>query len=182
MRFNDEYYLKAWKENNEYPKIHRKLFELIKERVTGDSFIDVCGCHGLLGQHLLELGSAVMCDADTKTIKMGKDYGLTLKQYEIKITENTYPEFSQILTTNSVNVLVARRCFSEIFAPIPKDHWPTFAQLIKDAGVKEVFLQGRAVSKNHTHPLYSVVQEIEVIDSQYEVQYQEGQHAYLTLK
>lgn len=180
MRFDDEFYLQDYKQGH-FPKIHDDLFTNIAARMSGTSCIDLCGNHGLLGQRIIDVLEVpcILIEMSESAIEMAKRYETSIPKYKMKITKDTYPQVAELIAKHKVDVLVARRCISELFTSTEDPDRFEWEKMLADSGVKEVFLQGRAPTKNATHPLPNVDAEIKCFPTLYTTKFKAGQIAYL---
>jgi hypothetical protein len=184
MRYDSEERLQLWKSTGRFPDIHDDIFACIETEAMGDSFLDLCCSIGLLGQRIISAGhKCIGVEMDEKTSGLGKSYGVTLPITNMKITVETFDMLGALMLEHGVNVLVARRCFSEIFAnERERKEAPRFAQMLLDVGIKEVFLQGRQYTKNASHPLPSIHEEVAQLASHWKPQFIHGEVSYLLPK
>lgn len=182
MRFNDEGYLKDYLKGK-FPVIHDDLFTLLSNRSRGDSFCDLCGNSGMLGQRIIDemRSPCILVEGDPNAIAMANKYATSIPKYHLRVSKETYPELRRLFGLHKVDTLVARRCISELFTAPDDPDRILWADMLAEVGVREVFLQGRAPVKTATHPLPSVNEEIQIFLSRFKVHYQEKQLAYLRL-
>lgn len=180
MRFDDEFYLQDYKRGN-FPKIHDRIFQLISSRMMGNSCVDLCGNSGLLGQRVIDiLGEpCILIEGSQSAIDMATKYQTSIPKHQLVIKKGTYGVIDKLIRENKINVLIARRCISELFTSVTDPDRHDWANMLHAAGVREVFLQGRAVTVKATHPIPSVAEEIQCFPDRYKVVYQQGQLAYL---
>lgn len=184
LRFDSEERLELWQRTGRFPDIHDDLFTTIEVEAEGDSFLDLCCSTGLLGQRLLSAGrKAVGVEMDERTIALGKRYGVQLEVTQLAVTVDTFDVLGDVLKRNGVNVLVARRCLSEIFfRPVEREQCGRFADMLCDAGVKEVFLQGRQYTPKASHPVPSIKHEVALLDTRFVPRFIHGEISYLRIK
>lgn len=183
-RFDSEQYVKEYQETGKFPAIHDELFNFIAAEANGERFCDLCCSTGLLGQRLKKKMpgcSFVMgVECDHKAIEAGKAAGVTIPVYEMTVNQENMPNLTELLYHHQVTVLVARRCLPEIFGA--DSSWRTFfvSELI-DAGITEVFIQGRNDVKDHKNPLHNVTKEVELFHGYYKSVRLRGQCAHVRL-
>lgn len=180
MRFSDEEYLRAWKEDKIFPKIHQRIFDLFSMTFEAESVIDLCCCTGLIGQHIKEMHgiNVVGVEGDPNWIERGKKWGIELPIYELWITPDTLATFLDIIKKEKVTGIVARRCISELFGNDEKGrrlkspNWPwaeQFSEKILNAGITELWFEGRADQGRSVHPIPGTDEEIQCFSSKYKL-------------
>lgn len=184
MRFDDQSYLDDWRAHRRFPQIHDDIYQMAAEELTGTSAVDLCCNIGLLGQRLHEgLGLAVCgIEMDRSALDRGTAAGLTYERLELKLTPTSLPAALDFLQAHRVTVLVARRCLSEIFVGHKTDGWPgVFARALKEIGIKEAVIQGRAPTSVATHEWPNVEAEISglTMGGSFRLVRKVGQCAYL---
>lgn len=183
-RFDSLEYLTAWKETGRFPAIHDELFELIAAEATGTSFLDLCCSTGLMAQRIAtRLKGATACgvDGDVDAVLAGAQAGVSVPILTLKVELKTMDALLQWVRSNRVTVLVARRCFPELFGH-DHDLARAFSKGIHSMGVREVFLQGRVPVLGARNTLASVLDEVKLLEADYRVSFARGQCAYLTAR
>jgi len=183
MRFNSVEYLEAY-QRGRFPRIHKPMFEAVLEQARGNRILDVCCSTGLLGEHLSTVGFDVIgIERDLEAIAAAKDHGVGLDITPLSIDRSTAAEVYKLIEAAGVTIIVARRCFSELFRE-ERDFGVDFCRGIQAAGVNELFLQGRAPTKRATHPIPNLDAEIEVCGGAFveRRRWPVGPVAYLTPK
>ncbi len=128
MRFDAQEYLDDWRERRIYPKIHDTIFGLIREESLGDSFCDLCGNTGLLGQRVLDKipgASVVGVEMEEEVVARGRAAGVAYERLLTRIDPTTFNAVLAFLVAHQVDVLIARRCLSEVFCDWQPGDWPT---------------------------------------------------------
>lgn len=193
MRFSDEEYLRAWKEEGVYPKIHDKIYQLFATTCESDSVLDLCACTGLLGQRIQDkMGlNVVAVEGDPAWIERGKRWGTNIPTLEVWVLPNTLKTFTDWIRSNEVTGIVARRCISELFGNDAKGRplkapdfvWSkVFTDAILDAGIKEIWLEGRADQGRSVHPVPDTETEAKCFFSGFKLDETYKTCAYLTAK
>lgn len=188
-RFNDVSYLQKWSDNGTYPRIHNDIFELFMRTFESQSILDLCCATGLLGTRIKEKAFLDVCaiEAEQKNIDRGVEWGIPIPILKLFIERGTLPQFIKWIESNEVTGIVARRCISELFGNTPDNEvdweWAEiWTNAIADAGVREVWLQGRADQGRSVHCIPDTATEIECLSSRYTVMDTLKETAYLVLK
>jgi SAM-dependent methyltransferase len=180
IRFNSEKYLRDFRDAGRYPQIHQPMADAVFELAKGSSVLDICCSTGLLGQRLLGMGfKAIGVERDAQAVEAGRRHGVTLPITMMTVDPATADELYRLIREAGVTILVARRCFSEIFGA-RKEWGPEFCRGLIAAGVDELFLQGRVYSERSTHPIPHTDAEIAVCGGVFLERHRRGPVAYLT--
>lgn len=193
MRFSDEEYLRAWKEEGNYPKIHDTLYTLFASTYQSKTVMDLCSCTGLLGQRIKDVNkiNVVSVEGDPAWIARGNKWGTNVPVLELWILPETLPRFTQFIEDNEVTGICARRCISEIFGndakgrhlKSPNWEWAeTFTKAILNAGIKEIWIEGRANQGRSTHCIPDTATEARCFGSRFKIEEEYRTCAYLTPK
>lgn len=191
MRFSDEEYLRDWKDNGIFPKIHNNIFNLVASTCESETVLDLCACTGLIGQRLQDkLGLKVVAiEGDPAWVERGAKWGTNIPTLNIWVLPDTLPKVLDWITKNQVTGIVARRCISELFGndskgkhlATPNWLWAAeFTEAIVDAGVRELWLEGRADQGRSTHCIPDTETEIKCFSSHFKPYEWYGKCAYLT--
>lgn len=181
MRYNDPTHLETWKRSGRYPRIHDDLYRLLCEEALGTRFLDLGCSTGLLAERLQRSvkGAVVLgVDADVAAIAAGTEAGLTVPREVLAVTPDTLETLGERIRTEGLTVLVARRCLPEILGA-ESAFALAFTQSLLQAGIEEIFVQGRAYSPQAKHALSQVEAEIQALASGYQVRVRRGECAYL---
>jgi hypothetical protein len=181
LRFNSIERLRDWQRRGAFPNIHDNIFNVARSYMDGDGVLDMCCSFGLLGQRILEAGSVqevVGMDADEWAIEQGRSGGISARLFSIQITPDTLSDVVKIIREYKLSVMVARRCISELFGD-DLGFGPVFASAIRDAGIREIFLEGRAIVARPTHPIPSVKEEVALFAGCYREVKRIGQCSYM---
>jgi hypothetical protein len=180
MRFNDPQRVQAYKANGEFPSIHSPLVSCVVEHVIGRRGLDLCCSHGLLGEQLLTKHGFQMIgvDGDASAVELARANGVKMPIHHIKLDAQTLPLVYQLIRANKIEVLIARRCFPELFGDDLELGGEFFGE-IRAAGIKEIALEGRVQTPKATNRLSSVWAEIRLAQLHYEVSAKDGNCAIL---
>lgn len=193
MRFSDEEYLRAWRDEKVWPKIHNNIYNLVASTCEATSVLDLCACTGLLGQRLQDtMGlNVVAIEGDAAWIDRGNKWGTNIPTLHTWVYPETMPAIITFIQKHEVTGIVARRCLSELFGndrkhnmlSEPNWEWATeFSRIISDAGVTEFWVEGRAEQGRSVHPIPNTTMEAACLESHFEVRETYNKCAYLTLR
>jgi len=159
MRYDSEEYLQAFRLQRTFPKIHDKLYAFVVARTARDPFCDLCCSTGLFGQRLEDNGyHGFGIDASMDALIKGRSAGVTLPMIGMKITYDTLVPLRERLKENCTKILIARRCLPEILGA--QNFGAELGYVLRQAGVRQVFLQGRQVTHHPRNPLHTLELEI----------------------
>lgn len=183
MRFDSVEHVDSWRQTGRYPAIHKPIADFVVGRLRGPaSLVDLCCSHGLLGDQLLTRlppgTSVVGVESSLSAIGRARDAGLRHRIERLHVDASTYDELAAVVRRAGATVLIARRCLPEILGAALQTA-PDFARALFDAGIREVFLQGRVVVAHPTNPLFSVDKEVEALSSHYGEAERAGQLSHL---
>ena len=180
MRFDSLEYLDQWQREGRYPAIHDEMFAVVTSRVVGRRYLDLCCSTGLLGQRIAAKAWAetvVGVDGDNGALQAGKDAGINVPLIHLAITDTTMDQLGDLIRQHGLTVMLARRCLPELSDGDPERAKRLLAITAK-AGITEIVVQGRDVSRRTTHVLGSIEREIAVIEPFFAVKWKGGQMAY----
>lgn len=120
-------------------------------------------------------------DADEKVVYAAQDAGVPIRLHCLRITRESLPALTEILSVARARAIVARRILPELWGD-DLEGGRQFADSIAEAGVKEVFLEGRVVSERATNPLRSIDDEVELLSSRYREVKRAKALSYLVLR
>lgn len=191
MRFSDEEYLRAWKQDGVWPKIHDSMFTLFSSTFESKSVCDICCCTGLLGQHIKDTHGIKVCaiEGDKAWVERGKLWGTNVPTLNEWILPETLPTVLMWLKDHEVTGLVARRCISELFGSdikgkhlkAPNYVWAErLTAALVAAGIREIWLEGRANQGRSVHPIPSTDAEAKCFESGFKISDRYRDAAYLT--
>ncbi len=194
MRFDDDGYLKAFKESGAYPAIHDDIFNLINNCCTGRKALDLCCSTGLLGHRLAFNAAnplpAMGVDADKDAIQRGIAAGVKIYMQCLRLQNYNLSFFGQVLAGDGTEVLIARRCLPELLgwrtsqAPTDaqREMLAAFPRVLRDAGVKEIFLEGRRYSVGSVSTLPNVAAEVAAMAPYYNEVKRHKECSYLRVR
>lgn len=164
MRFDSQEHLTAWVKNKSYPKIHDNIFNSATSYIKSDVALDLCCSYGLLATRLSEkLGFKMFgIDASSKVIEAGIKSHISAQLAIININESTLNDVFELIASNNIKVLIARRALPELFGS-NLELGRQFAIGIANAGIVEVLIEGRAKTVNAVNSLRSIEDEIELM-------------------
>ncbi len=186
-RFNSSEHLYDWQRTGRYPKIHDDIYNLIRSEVdTADgAMLDLGSSTGLLARRLEGAGFNVTgIEADAKAIEAGKvagTYGRAVSVCHWLLTPDEMPKLFDFIDSRRIRIVVARRVLPELdnAGVTPELLGATLA----DAGVRHLFLEGRAPRQGATHRLRSVTDEIAELEHRWKTTTLDIKHSvYLTVK
>ena len=184
MRFNSAQHLRVWERTGSYPSIHQSLTNMVVTYLDRGSDILDLGCgFGLLGHAISTRTRGCMVlgiDANDKTIAAAKDAGLdkgvTFKK--MRITPDNSHEVADLCKELKIKAVVARRVFPELFGNDPVA-LTIFGHQLAEAGIRQIFIQGRVPVKNPNNELPTVQEEAKYLRASFEPAVIHGDLAYL---
>jgi hypothetical protein len=160
MRFNSTEHLDTFARTGMFPRVHKPLLDFIATHATVERFCDVGSGLGLLAEELSSrMGLYVVgVDKSADFNRKARDAGVKAPLVTLRILPSSFDEFASVLREHRVEALVCRRSV-DVWHEIgdlsiqqgkagagtlqgPGWHMTEFAELCRDAGVREVFLQG----------------------------------------
>lgn len=183
MRFNSIEHLQAWQRTGRFPAIHDAIAAAVNSFGCSLGYLDLCCSFGLLGQRLIrENGCDVVgVDIDADAIAAGQAAGIKAKLIHMPVKPDTLKDLVQICQSNTLGGIVARRALPELFGH-DLAFGETFTNAMADAGIKEIFIEGRVATRNATNPLSSIDKEVALLGSRYKQVRRVGAVSYLVLK
>ncbi|WP_280273388.1 hypothetical protein [Nocardia wallacei] len=186
-RYDSAEHLYDWQRSGRYPKIHDDIYNLIRSEVdlTDGALLDLGSSTGLLARRLEGTGFNVTAiEADAKAIEAGKaagTYGRGCAVCPWTLTPDEMPKLFDFIDSRRIRIVVARRVLPEL-----DNAGVTPAMLgatLANAGVRHLFLEGRAPRQGATHRLRSVTDEIAELEKCWQTVTFDGKHRiYLTVK
>lgn len=151
IRYNDESYLAAWRDEGKFPRIHDNIFTLFMQTFEADSVIDMCCATGLLGTRISEKTGIDVVGVELleKNIVRAKKFGVEMEFFQMFIERRTLPAFVNLIKERKATGIVARRCIRELFGNTPDQtvdwKWSRiWSAAVAEAGIKEILIEGRA--------------------------------------
>jgi hypothetical protein len=189
IRYNDESYLAAWRDEGKFPRIHDNIFTLFMQTFEADSVIDMCCATGLLGTRISEKTGIDVVGVELleKNIVRAKKFGVEMEFFQMFIERRTLPAFVNLIKERKATGIVARRCISELFGNTPDQtvdwEWSRiWSAAVAEAGIKEIWIEGRADQGRSVHPVPDTATEIRCLESRYYVDETLKGCAYLRVK
>jgi len=143
MRFNE--HLQEWARLGRYPAIHDAMFEAVAENASGRRFLDLCCCHGLLGQRVKRQwprAHVVGVEGNSAYVETARAAGVDVWIERLTVNHATLADLVFLMARELPDVLLARRCFPELFGH-DLEFGGMFLQAVRGAGIGEVSLQWR---------------------------------------
>lgn len=184
VRFNSPEYLEQWKATGAWPVIHNAMADFAASHMRGESLLDLGCSYGLLGARIAEEAGGMRCagiDADEKVIEAAQSAGVVMRFFQMKITREKLPDLAEIIHEVEATVIIARRVLPELWGEdqLGGAH---FAITLAEAGVREIFLEGRVASERATNPLRSIGDEVRLLSERYREVHRSKALSYLVLR
>lgn len=189
-RYDSDEYLTAWRDRGVFPEIHADLWQLVNEETCGTSYVDLCCSIGLLGTHVIQSlkSPCIGIEGHGPSVEKAARFGVPLPIHQITVDRTSLDRLEALLKENRVDVLLARRCLSEIFAGAgngalvaDEEFARLFTAMLARCGVKQVFHQGRQVTRAAKHPVPDVQAEARLmtLSGHYRIVQQRGECGHL---
>jgi len=166
-RFDDQRHLDEWKASGVFPQIHDDIFWLVCARARGRHVLDLACSTGLLAQRLRgneQFETVHGIDTDMDALLRGTAAGIK-DLTPFRVAREKYRELCDLLEEWRIDVVVARRCLPEILGD---GSWGReFAATLATAGVRDLFIEGRVLSKRSTAPLRHVDLEVRALGNEH---------------
>ncbi|WP_457066992.1 hypothetical protein [Mycobacteroides abscessus] len=173
-RFNSTEYLDAWKDTGKYPAIHDGIIRLIMGGVDQDvgPVLDLGSSTGLLTRRLWGKGYDVVgVESSRAAVAAGREAGTYLADsadapagpvvYRHQLLPGELHDFGVWLLEHEIKVVVARRVLPELDDyGVPPG---MLSEVLVNAGVEHLFVEGRAPRAHATHKLPTLAQEIDAL-------------------
>lgn len=192
--YDNEIHLERFRAG-EFPKVHRPYVDFIASYATQQRYCDLGSGLGLLGEELTQrVGLFVLgVERRAKYIERARAAGVRMPMIELRLLPDTIDAFAAILRKHAITGLICRRSL-DIWHEIGDNgrdrgkaaagclqtegwHMTTFATACREAGIREIFLQG-----DNRPSRWEVEFEIACFEPVYRmVHYQAPTRAYLTL-
>lgn len=165
MRYDSIERLRSWANYGTFPAIHDDIVSVISSYMTGGTVLDLCCSYGLLAQRVGEMDptlTAYGIDADKRVLDQARKAGIGVGLFQMKIGTDTLSELVQFVGDRKVDCMFARRALPELFGTdLPLGR--AFAVAIRDAGVRELFIEGRVATPGATNALRSINEEVDLM-------------------
>lgn len=189
MRYNNIERLRLWRNRGQFPAIHDNIYNAILTYMEGNAALDLCCGFGLLAQRVKEAGYiavAVGVDDDEQAIREAEEHAIEVELHHLKINTETISEVAKLVKASSIDVMFARRCFPELFggetAGCDLATGIVFAQAMCEAGVRELFVEGRVQQPGAKNNLPSVAAEVSMLSESFREVKRIGAVSYLRAK
>ena len=168
-RFDSIDYLRDFQARGRFPAVHDELFGMVTECTRQTRVLDLCCSTGLLGERLRRTGdfeTVLGVECDRRAIEAARSHGVVMPITELVIQIDTLPRLGHLIRQPAIGSVVARRCLPELLGDDPAMD-RRFADTLAEAGVAELFIEGRIVSERATNRLRSIDREIEAVSSRF---------------
>lgn len=168
-RYDADVYLAEFSRCGRFPAIHDTIVGLVADRLRGSRVLDLCCSTGLLGERLrrLQVADHVFgVDEDMDAIRKGQQAGVRIEFVRLSVKAATLPDLASLVRSNGITAVVARRCLPELLGGLPELDGP-FADTLADAGVCEIFLEGRVVGPRAVNRLKSIDDEVRAMSGRF---------------
>ena len=142
------------------------------------------GCSfGLLAHRIAKItgAKAVGIDASERTLLAAIKAGVDIQMVCLKVDRGAIDALCGLIRQQGVSVLIARRVLPELWGE-DIDGGKEFAGAIADAGVTEVFIEGRVQSPSAVSPLRSIAEEVALMSDRFREVRRVGPVSYLRRK
>lgn len=165
-RFDSLEHLDRWRATGRFPRIHDGITALVRSTLPKWAQVaDLGSSTGLLTRRLAEHGYEVCgVEADARAIALGEEYGTYGEEcpvHPFEVTPDTLADLEGLLA--GTDAVVARRVLPELL-----DNQVTPAmvgEVLAEAGVRWIVLEGRAPRAGATHKLAHLGAEIAGLES-----------------
>lgn len=174
MRFNDDKYVYDVLNYNKYPKIHDDIFYL-SNFIDVDNVLDIGCCTGLLSHRLSNIYKNVIGVEANKTFidkAINKD---NVKYINLKINNKNLSKLEDILISNNIEAVFARRVFPEIYDTGGIDLLNNICDMFYKCNLKYIVIEGRKPTKNAKNPLNILDKEMQIF-SKYYIEYKRNKN------
>lgn len=169
MRYNSEEHLKKFYDKNIYPKIHDNIFKLCKciENKENRNVIDLGSSIGLLSHRLSNHYNKVIgieCDKRAIEKAIAKE---NIIYKNIKLLPSNKNELEKIIKDENISVVVGRRVIPELYDCGSVVYIKDLEEMFYRNNIEYIILEGRIKSKNSTHKLKSIDEEVKILSTRY---------------
>lgn len=169
-RFSSDEHLTRYLEAGTFPEIHRPMVEAVQWACADDArFLDLGACFGLLGAAVSALRRGAMVigvERSATAIEQAQRYGVPCQLVRFHVERDTLPELGRLIRKFKLNTIIARRVMPELWGD-DLAGGRLFARTIKDAGIRQVLLEGRRASGAAKNPLSTVELEAALLAPHY---------------
>lgn len=161
MRFNSTEHLEAWRTRGIYPRIHDAMAQVITTYSNAEVGLDLCCSFGLLGQRIASATGMLVVgvDADDRALQAGKAAGIGIELVSMRVSRETHAALDAMIERCKVQAVFARRALPELFGH-DIAYGRTVAWMLRQRGVREVFIEGRVAAPGAVNPLHSLDKEV----------------------
>ena len=171
-RFNSEDHLARYIEFGEFPSIHRPMVEAVQWACPDDArFLDLGACFGLLGaavQTLRPKAVVIGVERSASAIELAQKYGLPCQLVRMHVSRETVTELAGLIRKFKLNTVIARRVLPELWGG-DLEGGRMFAKTLRDAGIRQVLLEGRRPTGAPKSPLSTVELESAMLSPHFKV-------------
>lgn len=186
-RFDSAEHLYDWQRSGRFPRIHDDIYNLVRSEVSPSdgAVLDLGSSTGLLARRLHKARFVVHAvEADANSIDAGRTagtYGPSVPVRHWMLTPSQMPEFGEFLRASGVTIVAARRVLPELDDAGVKP--AMLGETLTKAGVRHLFVEGRAPRQDAKHRLRSVIDEVANLERCWKAVTFDGKHrVYLTAK
>ena len=172
MRFNSKGHLKIWLASGVYPAIHAPMTNFAMTYLDTDRILDLgCG-FGLLGHSIAKKrrGAFILgVEANQSTIDQAIEAGVNdlVNFTSLRVNVDNMHRVAELCTSNGIKAVIARRVFPELFGADPVA-LTIFGHQLADAGITQIFIQGRVPVHNPTTELSTIQDEVRQLRPSFE--------------
>ena len=169
MGFADDQYIKEYKEQHTYPKIHDDIYSMHKH-IDCKNIMDLGCCTGLLATHLSETYGTVIGIEPNKNYLKKAPKTPQVKYYNFPITPKTLGVLDKVIKKHNIDTIFGRRVMPEIYNYGGEKLIKSLNKLFYNNNIRNIVLEGRIESKNSTHNLSNINKEIQYFKD-YDIKY-----------
>ena len=159
MGFADDQYIKEYKEQHKYPKIHDEIYSLHKH-IDCKNIMDLGCCTGLLTTHLSETYPELVGIEPNKNYLKKAPRKDNITYYNFPIKHETLPLLQQIIRKHHIDTIFGRRVMPEIHNYGGDKLIRELNTLFYRNNIRNIVLEGRIESRRSTHELSNINKEI----------------------
>ena len=169
FRYDADEYLEAYRTKGQFPLIHEPIAKVMREVYDGESVVmDLGASIGVLAARLIEqLGAPLVVAIEprhsaTKSVLMPK-----ICWVGIPVNRQTFAAVDLLVKKWGVKYVVARRVFPEIEERGGDGTVRELANVLADAGVEKIVLEGRFRTKRATSSLPNADAEVSALSDRF---------------